>query len=131
MTMKLMALVAASSLAVACGTLTPTTSDDLNTTASGTVTSAAGLVGPRFGPKCAAQGIVLRAARTDMKITAVFVDGLGNPVRPTGCDPLAWSVSPDGAFVVPLSAGPFGALEVELVSVGVFDATVYTVTATS
>jgi hypothetical protein len=130
--MKLMAILAASLMPVACGSLSPTSPDEASAiTTTVTVASTARGVAPRLATNCTAQGIVLNAARNEMKITAVFVDRLGNPVIPTGCPMLVWSVSPDGAYIEELSSGPIGATEVELVSVGILDDTVYKVTATS
>jgi hypothetical protein len=132
MTRKLMAILAAASMTAACGTLSPTSSDQaIPTAASAEATSMGLVVGPRLVPTCFASGIVLNVKRNEMIIYATFVDRLGNPVSPAGCPGLSWSVSPDSAYVQPLATGPAGADVVELVAIGALDDTVYTVTAMS
>ena len=127
---KMMAVLAATLMPVACGTLSPTSSDAPAAAggSQGTVTSAA--LGRPTGTQCAATGLKLNNVKgAKLTIAAQFVDGLGNPVPSLGCPDVVWTISPEGAYVRPLAADRNGAIQAQVLIYGI--AQTYTVTATA
>lgn len=108
---------------VACGTLSPTSPDDMSA-ASGAAPStvaAAGLKKPTRvpPPACTAQALVLSTDKGNpTRITATFVNTLARQGFSADCDTITWSVSPVGAHVVPVAAGTADARVVDLVVTG-------------
>jgi hypothetical protein len=117
----------------ACGTLSPTSPDDMTAARGATPTTVAssGLKKPTRvpPPTCSAQALLLSAAPGNpTRITATFVDALGKSGFAADCA-LSWSVSPTGAHVVPVPTGTADAQVVDLVVSGANQK--YTVTAFS
>ena len=118
------ALAALAAIA-ACGRSSPTTASRPSDIRTGEAVST------QQTDACPAQSIALVYTPIGPRhvITAVFLDARSNDVAPMGCQPLTWSVSPQGASVQPLSDGSSFVTQGELIVTGA--AQLYTVTAVS
>ena len=124
---SILAVIAASAATLAaCGTQAPTAAS--NPVPDGSDTLSIQRL-PVSG--CVAQAISLAYAPVAQRhrITVQFLNGSRVPVSGAGCVTPAWSVTPQGATVQPLSDGSRDVIQGELVVTG--STQLYTVTAVS